>query len=231
MKTVAPFTPVQYLIGRAEFCGLDFDVDENVLIPRPETEMLVAESEKIIADRGGQVTKILDLCTGSGCIAVSLAAASVRLTKSATHCKIIASDISEKALMVARKNAARNGVGDGIDFIHSDLFDAIDGVYDIIVSNPPYIARHEFKELQPEVLNEPRGALDGGEDGLAYYRRIAADAPRYLARNGRLVIEIGWGQRQAVCAILRQSDCTVLEVKKDCNGIDRMVIAGKLRDG
>ena len=248
MKTVAPFTPVQYLIGSAEFCGLDFAVDEDVLIPRPETEMLVAECRRIIAESAAPAgrppdshVRVLDLCTGSGCIAVSLAVAfgscpgvrekggreSVRLTKSPSHCKITASDISEKALAVARKNAARHGVGADIVFIQSDLFGSIGGAFTVIVSNPPYIRRDEFAGLQPEVLREPHIALDGGDDGLTYYRAIARDAPRYLAENGRLVVEIGWGQRQAVCEICARNGLAVLAVKKDRNGIDRVVIAGK----
>lgn len=234
MKTVQPFTPLQYIIGRSEFCGLDFEVDERVLIPRPETEMLVELAVHALLEAAGRGASpgVLDLCTGSGCIAVSVAAGTAsrsgesdRLTNSATHCKIIASDMSEEALAIARKNAVRHGLADRIEFICSDLFEAIRGTFDVIISNPPYIGRHEFAELQPEVLREPRIALDGGMDGLDFYRRIAADAPAHLCPGGLLLLEIGWGQREAVVSILRQSGFVAFEVRKDANGIERVVIA------
>ncbi len=158
MRPIAPHTPIQYIVGKTEFCGIDFAVDERVLIPRPETELLV---EKVIELAGvcGRDLRILDLCTGSGNIAITL-------TKALTNCRIVASDISEDALDVARSNAAKNGVSGRVEFVRSDLFTDVAGSFDIIASNPPYIARAEFGSLQKEVLREPRIALDGGDDGL-----------------------------------------------------------------
>ena len=187
MRTIEPYTPIQYVMGTTSFCGLEFLVDERVLIPRPETELLVETVIGIAgtkeSDRG--VVDILDLCTGSGNIAISL-------TKSLTNCRIVASDVSSDALDVARRNAVRNGLCDKIDFVKSDIFNGIDGQFDIIASNPPYIARYEFPTLQEEVLREPILALDGGEDGLDFYRRIVSAAPGYLKRGGSIVMEIGY---------------------------------------
>lgn len=220
MKAVKAFTPIQYIIGQAEFCGLAIEVDEQVLIPRPETEMLVECALRCMsAGRGGA---ILDLCTGSGCIAIAIAAG---LTKRANHFTILASDISAAALNLAARNARTHGVGVAIEFIQSDLFERIHGAFDIIVSNPPYVSRDEFPGLQPEVLKEPRLALDGGDDGLNFYRRIARDASVHLTGEGRIILEIGWGQREEVCRILRENGFVVTDVKKDHNGIDRVIIA------
>jgi release factor glutamine methyltransferase len=229
MKTIEPYTPIQYVIGKTEFCGLELKVDERVLIPRPETELLVetaAELAGLKASRADALD-ILDLCTGSGNIAIALMAARCApLTKNLSNCKIIASDISPAALEVARRNAIRNGVYAGIEFICSDLFTDIKGRFDIIVSNPPYIAKHEFTTLQEEVLREPRIALDGGSDGLDFYRRIIASMPEYLKRGGHAVMEIGYGQRAAVTEIIDKSGFFKLSgVKKDFNGIDRVIIA------
>lgn len=251
MRTVEPFTPIQYIVGKTEFCGLDFVVDERVLIPRPETEMLVEIASEIVGEFKGSDFKfrILDLCTGSGCIAISLF---VRLTRSLTNCIICASDISEAALVVARENAARYNAADKIRFIRSDLFNEIgsafakelsslesglssgalchsnDNVFDIIVCNPPYIARHEFAELDYEVLKEPHTALDGGGDGLDFYRRIAGEAQTHLRPKGRLVLEIGYGQSRTVCDILKAGGFVIDEVRKDFNGIDRVITAQPL---
>lgn len=232
-------------MGKADFCGLEFLVNEHVLIPRPETELLV---ETVIRLAGWPVgrfagLRILDLCTGSGNIAISLMvrlsspsklskdaaggrAEALSLTKELTDCTIIASDISEQALRLARRNAAKHGVSGRIAFVASDLFGRIDGLFDIIVSNPPYIARHEFATLQKEVLKEPRLALDGGEDGLDFYRRIMSVAHLYLKRAGSLVMEIGFGQRGAIEGIIERSGAMkVSEVRKDCNGIERVIVA------
>ena len=224
MKMTEPFTPIQHIIGTTQFCGLDFTVDEHCLIPRPETEILVEESMKFILRAAGSVQHmwVLDLCTGSGCIAISLF---VKLTLSANSCKIIASDISAAALERAQRNVARHHAGKGVSFVQCDLFDGIIGRFDCIISNPPYIARHEFASLQKEVLREPRIALDGGEDGLDLYRRIAADAPAHLTCGGRLFLEIGWGQADAVRDILETSGLGVRAVHKDDAGIDRIVVA------
>jgi len=221
MKTVKPHTPLQYIIGKASFLGLEFKVTEDVLIPRPETEVLVYTVIDIVhASRFTlNASRILDLGTGSGCIAISL-------TKNLADCKIIASDISDKALDVARENAALNGVSGRIEFIKSDLFDDIKGKFDIIASNPPYISRPEFTELQKEVLMEPRVALDGGDDGLSFYRKIAVKAPEHLKKGGYLVMEIGFGQAPLIKEIIRGIEgFEVLAVKEDQYEVDRIIVA------
>lgn len=221
MKRISPHAPIQYVMGRTEFCGHDFFVDESVLIPRPETEILVETAADLArsALRAAGSIEILDLCTGSGNIAISL-------TKSITDCKIIASDISPDAIRTARRNALRNGVYGRIEFVRSDLFSGINGLFDIIVSNPPYVARHEFPGLQEEVMCEPAIAIDGGEDGLDYYRRIFASAGAHMKKDGLIVLEMGYGQCRAIEGIITGSGSfELIEVKKDFNGIDRIAIA------
>lgn len=226
IRTVEPYTPIQYVMGSAEFCGLDFRVDERVLIPRPETELLV-ESAARLALQGrtrADTLNILDLCTGSGNIAISLAAGP--LTRGISNCKIIASDISADALKVAARNAISNGVCNRIEFVKSDLFSDIRDQFDIIISNPPYIAENEFLTLQEEVLREPRIALSGGVDGLDFYRRIIDALPGHLKRSGYVMMEIGYQQKNAVADIIRKSGVfKVSEIVKDLNGIDRIIIA------
>ncbi|MDD3905395.1 MAG: peptide chain release factor N(5)-glutamine methyltransferase [Candidatus Omnitrophica bacterium] len=239
MKTMEPFTPIQYMIGHTEFCGLDIIVNEDVLIPRPETELLVEEAVKLISEKHSAV-RVLDLCTGSGNIAIGLmvrlrspsipgkAAEGGRaegLTKSVSGCTIVASDISAKALDVARINAGRHGVLREIEFVQSDLFDNITGKLDIIVSNPPYIAGFEFETLQKEVLKEPRIALDGGADGLDLYRRIISDAPGHMNLGAHIIFEIGFGQAGEIKKIITSGGFEVIETKKDFNDIDRVIIA------
>lgn len=226
IKTVEPYTPIQYIMGSAEFCGLDFRVDERVLIPRPETELLV-ESAARLALHGrtrADTLNILDLCTGSGNIAISLAAGP--LTKGISNCKIVASDISADALDVAARNAVSNGVYGRIEFVKSDLFSNIKDRFDIIVSNPPYIAENEFLTLQEDVLREPKIALSGGVDGLDFYRRIIDALPGHLKRGGYVIMEIGYLQKNAVADIIRNNGAfEVSEIMKDHNGIDRVIIA------
>lgn len=220
MKTVAPFTPVQYIIGHTEFYGLDIMVNEDVLIPRPETELLVETAAELSGVRGqrSEVRRILDLCTGSGCIAIAL-------TKKLSDCKIVASDISEKALALAVENAKRHQA-EQIEFIQSDLFSDIKGLFDIVVSNPPYIAGPEFAQLQEEVLKEPRLALYGGEDGLDFYRRIFNTAGKFLNTGGYVIVEIGYAQGPAVKDICKNAGgFMVADIKKDLGGIDRVVVA------
>ncbi|MDP2912442.1 MAG: peptide chain release factor N(5)-glutamine methyltransferase [Candidatus Omnitrophota bacterium] len=221
MKTITPFTPVQYIIGRTEFCGLDFAVDKRVLIPRPETEILVRTAVDLAFSfqLSALSLNILDLCTGSGCVAIAMA-------KEALDFRITASDISNDALDVATLNAERHYVSDRIEFIQSDLFDKIAGKFDIIVSNPPYIGRWEFSGIQREVLMEPRMALDGGEDGLDFYRRIACKAPAYLRDGGYLVFEIGFGQAGLIKDILEnKGSFNVIGIEPDRSGIERVIIA------
>jgi len=231
MSPVAPHTPIQYIIGKTEFCGIDLFVDERVLIPRPETELLVETVMNIVHGTspsgrphfvphscGVERPEILDLCTGSGNIAISL-------TKGTSECRIVASDISEDALAVARSNAERNGVADRIEFVRSDLFTDLKGSFDIIASNPPYVARTEFKDLQREVLREPRIALDGGDDGLDFYRKIIYSSKPYLNRDGFLVMEIGCGQLTAISEMVEANGwCELAEVRKDLRGIDRIIV-------
>jgi release factor glutamine methyltransferase len=217
MSPIAPHTPIQYITGKAEFCGIDFAVDERVLIPRPETEHLAEKVIELASVCDKELT-ILDMCTGSGNIAITL-------TKSISNCRIVASDISEDALDVARSNAAKNGVSDRIEFIKSDLFADVSGLYDIIASNPPYIARPDFDTLQKEVLREPRLALDGGEDGLNFYRNILSASVLYLKPDGHIVFEIGFGQLGGIHEIIKNvGQFKVAEVIKDWRGIDRIVV-------
>ncbi|MDD5136726.1 MAG: peptide chain release factor N(5)-glutamine methyltransferase [Candidatus Omnitrophica bacterium] len=229
MNTIEPFTPVQYIIGRTDFCGLDLIVNENVLIPRPETELLVEEAAGLVKRLAGEEPnelRVLDLCTGSGAIAIALVSRlRSTLTKRPIDCRIVASDISGHALEVARLNAGRHGVSGRINFVESDLFSNICGKFDIVISNPPYIANFEFETLQKEVLKEPRIALDGGADGLDFYRRIIHDAPGYLRPGGYVAFEIGFGQFGEIKKIIEAGAFQVIEVKKDFNGIDRVVIA------
>lgn len=206
--------PIQYITGKQEFMGLDFWVNENVLIPQPDTEILVEEVINI--SKTIEKPKILDLCTGSGAIAVAL-------KKYIKNANIIASDISSKALEVAKINAKNNDTK--IQFIRSDLFNNIDNKFDIIVSNPPYIKTEVINELSLEVQNEPHIALNGGQDGLDFYRNIVNNAYKYLECDGYLALEIGYDQRQEVVEIIENSH-SYKEVysKKDLAGNNRIVI-------
>jgi len=219
VKSVEPYTPLQYIMGKEKFFGLDFIVNKNVLIPRPETEVLVEIALELINVIPDTQYSILDLCTGSGNIAISL-------TKNAANCKIVASDISDDAIETAKENARLNGVFEKIIFTKSDLFCDIEGRFDIIVSNPPYIARHEFETLQKEVLKEPLIALYGGSDGLDFYRRIFSAAPDHLAHGGYCIVEIGFGHLSAVKdIILRTKEFKLVDIRVDQYGIDRVITA------
>jgi len=243
MKTVKPNTPIQYIMEKTEFCGLDFLVDERVLIPRPETEMLVETVFEMLHNTQRTIsnTKILDLGTGSGCIAIALM---VRLcspsilsktsrggrveglTKKISDCTMIASDLSEGALDVARQNARIHGVAGRIDFAKSDLFESVKGAFDIIVSNPPYVARTDFPNLQKEVLKEPFMAFDGGQDGLDMYRRIVNKAAEYMNNGAFIVMEMGFGQRKGIIEMFKKAGgFKVVSEKKDYNDIDRVIVA------
>ena len=204
--------PVQYITGEQEFCGLCFCVQPGVLIPRPETELL---AEAVFTESKGK--RVLDMCTGSGCIAVTVA-------KLGEPAFTAASDYSAEALAVAKKNAKL--LDADVTFYHGDLFAAVEGMYDIIVSNPPYIRSEVIEGLMPEVREfEPRLALDGTEDGLLFYRRIIAEAKEYLTPGGRLMFEIGHDQGETVPEILEAEGYVSIEVKKDYAGLDRMVFA------
>lgn len=210
--------PLAYLCGEASFMGLTFAVNEAVLIPRQDTELLVEEAMQQMT--GG--TRVLDLCTGSGCVLLSLLHYSM-------DCEGTGTDLSEEALAVARENAGRLGLSDTASFRHGDLFGALDPddrPYDLIVSNPPYIRTDVIGTLMPEVrAHEPEMALDGGPDGLAFYRRIAKEAPAHLTIGGGLLMEIGYDQGDAVREILEREGYYEVEVRKDYNGLDRVVSA------
>ncbi len=214
--------PVAYLVGNREFFGLDFFVDHNVLVPRPDTETLVME----LVDRAHKTSAptILDLCTGSGCVAIA----------AASHCaqaRFLATDISEEALKIAEKNAAVNGVTDKIQFLQSDCFDQIsdDSLFDIIVSNPPYISDSEIELLEAEVRqHEPRLALAGGVDGLDFYRRIIQEAHQYLKAEGKLMLEFSPEQESSLKTLFEESGkFTGVKVKNDLAGRARVIIGKK----
>ena len=210
-------TPLQHITHSQEFMKMNFLVNEDVLIPRPDTEVLVEEVIEITK----RLTrpKILDLCTGSGAIAISIA-------KYAENTVIYASDISKNAVEVARKNAKINGVEQKIEFIESDLFDSIPKIkFDIIVTNPPYIKREEISKLDIEVQKEPKIALDGGIDGLNFYRKISSKAYDYLKYNGYLCMEIGYDQKDFVLDILSyEKRYNGTYSKKDLYGNDRIIV-------
>ena len=204
--------PLWYILGDTEFYGYKIKVDERVLIPRPETELLTEQ----VLRTAEQGNKVLDLCTGSGCIAIALA------KKGAEKELIVtASDISADALALAQENAKRNGAD--IKFIESDLLDGVRGKFNVIVCNPPYIKSGDIPGLQKEVQYEPKGALDGGEDGLDFYRRLAKEAPRHLVKGGTLFMECGVGQAQEIVKLFKKFDYTM--VSRDYNDVERFVRA------
>ncbi len=207
----AEHVPLQYITGEQEFMGLKFKVNSNVLIPRQDTETLVEEALKVV--KPGM--KVLDLCTGSGCIIISLA-------RNVADIQCVGSDISKQALLVAKDNAKQNEVE--VEWQRSNLFENIVGTFDLIVSNPPYIATGEIPGLMPEVRDfEPMDALDGKEDGLHFYRIIIEKSPEFLNPGGYLYFEIGYDQGEAVPAMMRQAGFTEVEVIRDLAGLDRVV--------
>lgn len=209
------FEPLDKIFGEKEFYGLSLIVNKNVLSPRFETELLVENVIKEVKEKNKN--RVLDLCTGSGAIAIAVA--------KHTNADVFAVDISEEALVVAKKNAERCGVS--VKFKQSNLFDKVTKKFDIIVSNPPYIRTEEIAHLDKEVKNfDPVISLDGGSDGLYFYRKIAADAPRFLTKNGKLFLEVGKGQANKVKKLLTEN-FEHIKILKDYNGIQRMVIAQK----
>ena len=209
--------PIEHITHQKEFMKLNFYVDENVLIPRQDTEVLVEEAMKIAKKIGAR--KILDLCTGSGAIAVSLA-------KYLEDTQITALDISGKALDIAIANAKNNQVQDKITFVESNLFENLgQEKYDIIVSNPPYIRRKEIETLDREVRKEPRLALDGGEDGLDFYREIIHKGYEYLKYGGYICLEIGYDQKEEVMQIIEEQKQYIgTYCKKDLYDHDRVIV-------
>lgn len=203
--------PLQHITGVQEFMGLEFLVNEHVLIPRQDTEVLVEEVQKIL--RPGM--HVLDMCTGSGCIILSLVTNGKDIQGTAV-------DLSPEALKVAQKNQEK--LGADIRLIHSDLFENVDGTYDIIVSNPPYIRTDVIEELKEEVkFHDPYMALDGKEDGLYFYRQIVEKSPQFLNKGGKLYFEIGHDQGEAVKDLMTAQGFTDVVVKKDLAGLDRVV--------
>lgn len=206
--------PLQYITGEAPFFGRFFAVTPDVLIPRPETEELCSWALEILPASGAAV---LDLCCGSGCIGLTLAAERPSL-------QITLSDISSRALDVASVNCSR--LKTEVFFHQGDLTEGLPSHYfDCIISNPPYIPSDECGNLQPEVLCEPLVALDGGTDGLSFYRRIADETPRVLKKGGTLLLEIGFGETDAVSSVLASAGFSDLSVRNDFSGIPRMMYA------
>lgn len=231
LETRALGMPLQYITGTQDFMGLTFEVDESVLIPRQDTEILVETAIDMLRKEGKKRKKILDLCCGSGAIAVSLDRylnSKQFSEEKPLEVEITASDVSEEALRVARKNAAANG--SKINFVCGDLFapfkKKLGGKkFDMIVSNPPYIPTDVIGTLQREIRNyEPMIALDGGADGLKFYRQIIVQAGDCLSKEGVLVLEIGSEQADSVCTIGSECGFATAEVVMDLGGRDRVVI-------
>lgn len=223
--------PLQYIIGHIDFCGLKIKVGPGVLIPRPETELIVEEVIKTVASpllpfigggqKGGNTSheslSILDLCTGSGCIALALA-------KHFPMSQVYGTDFSEKTIEVARENARINGIGNVV-FMKGDLYEPVrDMKFDIVVSNPPYIRREDISNLSPEIKGwEPKEAIDGGDDGLHFYREILLKSPCYLVSGGFLILELGQGEAEDVMKIAENYGLRCLSVIKDYAGIERIL--------
>ena len=218
--------PLQYILGTQEFCGLEFHVDRAVLIPRPETELLVEyAAQRIPAERKAI---IVDVCTGSGCIAVAIA-------RKRPHARVIATDLSNPSLAVARQNAVYHAVGERITWLEGDLLGAmagqgLEGQVELIISNPPYIAEADWATLQPEVrLFEPRGALVAGPQGTELHERLLHESGRYLSPGGALILEIGAGQARAMRRIVEQTPGYKFHrLIYDEAGLERVVIVERV---
>ena len=207
--------PLSHITHSRDFYGYQFYVNEHVLTPRQETEILVEEALKICENKS-----VLDVCTGSGCIIITL-------SKEANLTSACGVDISEEALEVAKKNA--KDLKADVTLIKSDLFSAVTGKYDVIVSNPPYIPTKDIEQLEPEVRNyDPMLALDGTEDGLEFYRKIIDDAHKYLNEDGAIIFEIGYDQGEAVSTLLTKAGYQAVRVIKDLTGRDR-IVSGRLK--
>ena len=217
IKEIIEGKPIQYITGHQEFMKLDFLVNENVLIPQPDTEILVEEVLKLCNE--DKEYKILDLCTGSGAIGISIA-------KYVNKCDITLADISYLALEVAEQNLKNNKIENKVKIIQSDMFNKIEGKFDVIASNPPYIETDVISTLPKDVQNEPIIALDGGKDGLNFYRDIAQNAYKFLNKNGYLCLEIGYQQKNKIINILEETKkYENIYYKKDLSRNNRVVIA------
>jgi release factor glutamine methyltransferase len=213
--------PLAHILGKQPFLGLDIAVTPDVLIPRPETEELVLECERLVKGLGLPSPKIVDLGTGSGCIAIALA----QLLPNAV---VFATDISDKALRLAEKNAIAHHVGRRVRFVREDLFSEkqnLRGWADLVVSNPPYIPSKEVDALEPEVLMEPRLALDGGKDGLDAIRAVALASTKLLKSGGLLALEFGTGQGPSVTRLLTEAGYKHVVLKRDAQGVERFAAA------
>jgi release factor glutamine methyltransferase len=209
--------PIAKIIGEKEFWGLPFKVTADTLDPRPDTETLI-EAVLEYVDKGSASSNILDLGTGTGCILLTL-------LHELKNSKGVGVDISPAALQVAQENAKRLGLENQATFIQSDWGEKVEGLFDLIVSNPPYITEADFENLAPDVRNfDPKLALNGGVDGLDCYRKIAPIIDKYLAKNGFFAIEFGINQERQVERILRENNLTVLEIRKDLAGIFRTIL-------
>jgi release factor glutamine methyltransferase len=221
VKRRAGREPLQHIVGSTSFCGVEIQVSPDVLIPRPETELLAERAIEFLSTLGLHPTTVLDFGTGSGCLAILIA---LRCPSAAVH----AVDISERALEVARQNADRHQVTERIQFHQGDGFNALpaDLRFDLLVSNPPYIAADDLPALQPEVRDfDPHAALNGGLDGLDFYRRLAAQGRSWLKPGGRLMAEFGDEQSAAVRELFTSASWTVEAVAKDYTDRDRILIA------
>ncbi len=213
--------PLQHITGSTSFCGFEITVSRHALVPRPETEMLAELGWQFLSTLNSQPSTALDFGTGTGCIAIALAAKN-------PHAKITALDISPEALALAKENAAQNKVAERIEFLQGDGFVALktDAQFDLIVSNPPYIASAEIATLDPEVRDfDPRSALDGGADGLDFYRRLAAEAKSFLKPAGKIMLEFGDGQADAIKSIFENEKWIVEAVRDDYSQRARILVA------
>jgi release factor glutamine methyltransferase len=212
--------PLQYIVGSTSFCGLEMALDRRVLIPRPETELLAERAWKFLQNYPAPPVS-LDLCTGSGCLAIALA-------RNVPSAEVHATDVSAEALEVARGNARNHGVSDRIHWHRGDLLAAVpvEARFDLIVSNPPYVPSARIETLQPEVReHEPRGALDGGADGLDFYRRLAAQAHPFLRPGGRVMVELDDDGAEATRDVFSREHWTIEAIEKDDNQTPRILIA------
>ncbi len=221
VKRRAEREPLQHILGTASFCGLEMKVNRHVLVPRPETELLAERASEFLTTLGAQPATALDLGTGTGCLPIYLAVKH-------PNARISSVDISPEARTVARENAVAHQVADRVEFLLGDLFAPVPprSQFDLIVSNPPYIASEEIASLQPEVRDfDPRLALDGGADGLDFYRRLAVEAPKFLRPGGKLMVEFGDGQADALSEIFSSHKWIVEAVVPDYSQRQRILIA------
>jgi release factor glutamine methyltransferase len=214
--------PLAYILGHKEFWGLAFEVSDAVLIPRPETELIVETALDLYEDADRRLA-VADVCTGSGCIAIAL-------SRERPAARVIATDISNEALVVAARNAARHGVADRVGFRRANLLDGIAGPFDLILCNPPYVREPDRPTLQPEVRDhEPGVALFGGSDGLTVIARVIAEAPERLVHGGHLVFEFGSGQDESVEALVTEAaGLTLIELRRDLQGIARTAVVERM---